>query len=317
MSLKMIVPNLGDKGLAKLQQAAPEVEFLVAKSKEDALTLAPQAHATYTFCTDEFIDAAPNLQWVQALSAGVERYPFEKIRSRGITLTNASGVYGSHLSDHLMAFILAFSRQLPFLYRAQLESRWENRANYPSGDLDGQALLVDGLGGTGQHLARRAVAFGMRVIATRRHPERPKPDTVESVHPHDQLHKLLPEADWIAVCTPLTEETRDRYHDREFELMKPTAYITNIARGAIINTNALMRALDANQIGGAGLDVTDPEPLPSDHPLWKYNNVIITPHASGHSPYASDRILDFICENVRLFVRGEPLKNIVNMELEY
>lgn len=313
----MIVPNLGKKSLAKLQQAVPEMEFLVAKNKEESLLLAPQAHATYTFCTQEFIDAAPNLQWVQALSAGVERYPFEKIRSRGITLTNASGVYGPHLADHLMALILAFSRQLPFLYRAQLQSRWEKRSNYPSGDLDGQTLLVDGLGGTGQHLARRAIAFGMRVIATRRHPDRPKPDTVESVHPHDQLHTLLPEADWIAVCTPLTAETRDRYHDREFELMKSTACITNIARGPIINTNALMRALDSNQIGGAGLDVTDPEPLPSDHPLWKYNNVIITPHASGHSPYASNRILDFICENARLFVRGEPLRNVVNMELEY
>ncbi|MBT3604890.1 MAG: D-2-hydroxyacid dehydrogenase, partial [Candidatus Latescibacteria bacterium] len=116
---------------------------------------------------------------------------------------------------------------------------------------------------------------------------------------------------------PLTDETRDRYHNAEFALMKNTAYITNIARGKIINTDALMNALDNKQIAGAGLDVTDPEPLPTDHPLWDYENVIITPHASGHSPNADENILNLICENAQRFVKGKPLKNQVHLNLRY
>lgn len=317
MAYKMIIPDLGDTAVKRLQESAPEMTFLIAKNKDEALALAPEADAIYTFCTPELLAAAPKLKWVQALSAGVERYPFDELQKRNITFTNASGIYGAHLADHLMAFILAFSRQLPFLLRAQQNHQWKKRDTYPPGDLRGQTLLIDGLGGTGQDLAQRAAGFDMRVIATRRHPDRPKPDSVEAVYAHDQLHDLLPDADWVAICVPLTDETQDRYHDNEFARMKNTAYITNIARGKIINTNALMRALDTNQIAGAGLDVTDPEPLPADHPLWDYENVIITPHASGHSPQANDRILDLICDNVQRFIKGEPLKNQVHMNLRY
>lgn len=317
MPKKMIIPNLGEDALAKLRNTVPDMAFLIANNKDEALKLAPQADAIYTFCTPELLAAAPKLKWVQALSAGVERYPFEELDKRGITFTNASGVYGAHLADHLMAFILAFSRQLPVLFRAQQTHEWKSRKTYPPGDLRGQTLLIDGLGGTGQDLAQRAHGFDMRVIATRRHTDRPKPNTVEAVYAHDQLHEILPQADWVAVCVPLTDETKDRYDDAEFALMKNTAYITNIARGKIINTQALMSALDNNQIAGAGLDVTDPEPLPADHPLWDYENVIITPHASGHSPKADENILNLICENAQRFIKGDPLKNEVHMDLRY
>ena len=317
MPHKMIIPNLGENALQKLKSSVPEIEFLIANNKEEALKLAPDADAIYTFCTPELLAVAPKLKWVQALSAGVERYPFAELEKRGIIFTNASGIYGAHLADHLMAFILAFSRQLPVLFRAQQAHEWKSRKTYPPGDLRGQTLLIDGLGGTGQDLARRASGFDMRIIATRRHPNQPKPDTVEAVYAHDQLQTLLPQADWVAVCVPLTDETRNRYHDTEFALMKNTAYITNIARGPIINTNALMNALDNTQIAGAGLDVTDPEPLPADHPLWDYENVIITPHASGHSPQADDNILDLICENAQRFIKGKPLKNQVHYDLRY
>jgi phosphoglycerate dehydrogenase-like enzyme len=317
MPYKMIVPDLGDDALTRLRVSVPEMDFFVAKNEEEALALAPEADAIYTFCSTELLAVAPKLKWVQALSAGVERYPFEALEKRGIVFTNASGIYGAHLADHLMAFILAFSRQLPVLFRSQQAHEWKSRKTYPPGDLRGQTLLIDGLGGTGQDLAQRAHGFDMRVIATRRHPNQNKPDTVEAVYGHDQLHTLLPEADWVAVCVPLTDETQDRYHDPEFALMKNTAYITNIARGKIINTDALMRALDNGQIAGAGLDVTDPEPLPAGHLLWDYENVIITPHASGHSPQADDRLLDLICENAQRFIKGEPLKNQVHLDLKY
>lgn len=317
MPIKMVVPDFDKDILNRLKKAAPNIEFLIAKNKEDALLLAPQADATYTFCTPEFIAAAPNLKWVQATSAGVERYPFAELKKRNIIFTNASAIYGASLADHLMAFILAFSRQLPFLFHAQNNRVWEKRSNYPSGELAGQTLLIDGFGGTGEHLARRAAGFDMRTIATRRHPDQPKPDTVDAVYPHDKLFDLLPQADWVAVCVPLTPETRDRYHNRAFELMKPSAYILNIARGGIINTDALMAALDNHQLAGAGLDVTTPEPLPSNHPLWAYKNVIITPHASGHSPHSNTRMMDLLCENVARYARNEPLINTVDLDLQY
>ena len=139
MPYKMIVPDLGDDALARLRKSVPEMDFLIAQNKEEALTLAPQADAIYTFCSSELLAVAPKLKWVQALSAGVERSPFEELEKRGIMFTNASGVYGAHLADHLMAFILAFSRQLPVLFRSQHAHEWKNRKTYPPGDLRGPA----------------------------------------------------------------------------------------------------------------------------------------------------------------------------------
>jgi phosphoglycerate dehydrogenase-like enzyme len=178
-------------------------------------------------------------------------------------------------------------------------------------------LLVVGLGGTGLETARRAAGFGMRVLATRRRTSQPKPAFVEALYPPEDLHQLLPEADWVAVCVPLTRHTRDLFDDREFRLMKKSAYIVCVTRGGIINTAALLRALEENRIAGAGLDVTDPEPLPAGHPLWSRPEVIITPHASGHSPHADARMLDLLCENTRRFAQGETLINIVDLEMEY
>jgi phosphoglycerate dehydrogenase-like enzyme len=192
-----------------------------------------------------------------------------------------------------------------------------SRHTFPPGELAGQTLLVVGLGGTGLETARRAAGFGMRVLATRRRTDKPKPAFVEALHQPKDLHRLLPEADWVAVCVPLTPRTRDLFGDREFALMKQSAYIVCVTRGGIINTEALLRALEAGSIAGAGLDVTDPEPLPAGHPLWSRPEVIITPHASGHSPHADARMHELLCENAKRFSRGEALINVVDLELEY
>jgi len=177
--------------------------------------------------------------------------------------------------------------------------------------------LIVGLGGTGLETARRAKGFGLRILATRHHASLGKADFGDEVHPPERLHFLLPEADWVAVCVPLVPATRDLFHDDEFALMKRTAYIVCVTRGKIINTDALLRALKARKIAGAGLDVTDPEPLPPGHPLWTMDNVIITPHASGHSPHADSRMFDLLCENVQRFASGQPLLNPVDLELQY
>jgi len=313
----MIIPELGDGQVERLREETSGARFLVAKDLTAAVSLAGEAEAVYGFNSPALYDAAPRLRWVQAGSAGVESYPLESFRRRGILLTNAKVIYAAQLADHAMALILAFSRQLPFLLRAQERELWESRDRYPPGELDGQELLILGLGGTGIELARRARGFGMRVTATQRRPPPGPSDHVDAVHPPGALHELLPRADWIAVCLPLTAETRGLLGDRELGLMKRSAYLVNVTRGGIVDTDALVRALRKGTMAGAGLDVTDPEPLPPGHPLWKLENVIITPHAAGHSPAASERLFTLLTENVRRYVAGGELLNRVDLELGY
>jgi phosphoglycerate dehydrogenase-like enzyme len=315
--MKILIPPMNDARFEQLHQSAPGLHFLTARGETEALSMAAEIDAAYTYCSSELLKAAPHLRWVQVASAGVERYPLREMHARGITFTNAKGIYGTQLADHTIALILAFSRQLPFLLRAQQKQVWENRQNYPPGELAGQTLLIVGLGGTGLETARRARGFGLRILATRRHSSLPKPDFVDEVQPPERLHDLLPEADWIAVCVPLVPETRDLFHDDEFARMKRTACIVCVTRGGIINTEALLRALEAGKIAGAGLDVTEPEPLPPGHPLWTKDNVIITPHASGHSAHADSRMFNLLRENVRRFAGGQPLLNVVDLELQY
>jgi phosphoglycerate dehydrogenase-like enzyme len=178
-------------------------------------------------------------------------------------------------------------------------------------ELAGETLLVVGLGGTGLALARRAAGFDMRILAVTR-TQKQRPAGVEHVGHPDELRTLLPQADHVGVCCPLTKDTYHWFGDREFALMKPTAFIHNVTRGGIIDHEALVRALRAGEIAGAGLDVTEPEPLPAGHALWTMENVLVTPHSSGHSPHSGARMFALFKENLRRFAAGEPLTNVVD-----
>jgi phosphoglycerate dehydrogenase-like enzyme len=202
--MKILIPIMNDARLEQLHQSAPGVHFLMARSETEALAMAADVDASYTYCSSALLKAAPHrvgCKW----RAG-RRYPLREMHARGITFTNAKGIYGTQLADHTLALILAFSRQLPFLIRAQQKQVWENRQNYPPGELAGQTLLIVGLGGAGLETARRAKGFGLRILAMRRHSTLAKPDFVDEVHPPERLHDLLPEADWVAVCVPLVPE---------------------------------------------------------------------------------------------------------------
>ena len=315
--MDIIIPSMDDTTIRSLSEGVPAVRLLMAQNEEAAVSLAASAEAIYSFNSRKLFESAPRLRWVQAGSAGVESYPMELFRARGIMLTNAKEIYGIQLADHAMALVLAFSRQLPFLFRAQAEERWEPREHFAPGELQGQVLLVLGLGGTGLQVARRAHAFGMTVIATKRQPEGPRPPFVDEVHPASAMLDLLPRADWVVVCLPLTSETRGALGARELRAMKQTACLINVTRGGIVQPDALLEALDNGRIAGAGLDVTDPEPLPRGHPLWRKENVIITPHSSGHSPAASARLLALLRENIRRFAEGRELRNLVDLDRQY
>ncbi len=314
--MKLLVSRLAPDQLDELRALAPAHTILHCPTPEEVACELPEAEAFFGFITRDLIAAAPKLRWVQVPSAGVETCPFELLAERGLTLTNAKGLYGPQLAEHAMAFVLAFNRNFHKLFARQREEVWESRANLAEHELAGETLLIVGLGGIGLDLAWRAHAWKLRVIAVSKH-HKPRPDFVARLSGMERLHEFLGEADYVVVCCALTPETRKLFGAREFAAMKPGAYFVNVTRGGIVDTDALVAALQQGQLAGAGLDVTDPEPLPPGHPLWRMDNVLLTPHTSGQSPHADARLFELLKENVRRFLAAEPLLNQVDLRLAY
>jgi phosphoglycerate dehydrogenase-like enzyme/glyoxylase-like metal-dependent hydrolase (beta-lactamase superfamily II) len=318
--LKYLSGGLSPEDLAGAKQVAPNVEIVVAKSKEEALKLAPEVHgAAGNFITPEFLREARNLRWVQQASAGVEQLTFipELQKNDQIVLTNMKRMYGPPIADHVMAMLLSLVRSLPHYEGLMKEGKWGKGQDAPfQGELQGKTMLVVGLGGNGSETAKRAHAFGMRVLAVD-----PKdlavPSYVARLEKSDRLNALLPAADVVVLASPLTPETTGLFGSAQFSLMKDGAFFINIARGKEVDTAALLQALQSKKLQGAGLDVTEPEPLPADHALWKQANVIVTPHVSGQSPGTKARTRQLFLENLRRFASGEPMVNVVDKKAGY
>jgi phosphoglycerate dehydrogenase-like enzyme len=266
--------------------------------------------------SEELWQSAPRLAWVQSGGAGVERFLTPEFVASPIILTNAQGVYAIPIADHVMAFVLGFSRQLNHLVRRQIDAKWAGWGEFPLDELTDKTLGIVGLGGIGSEVARRAKAFGMRVIAVRRRPGKPT-ENVDEVRGADELVWLLRESDFVALCTALTPATRHLIGAEELRRMRPSAYLINIGRGGLVDEEALTSALRDEVIAGAGLDVFEQEPLPADSPLWDMSNVMITPHVAGDSPRSHERFMALFCENLRRYVAGEPLLNLVDKTAGY
>jgi phosphoglycerate dehydrogenase-like enzyme len=261
----------------------------------------------------QLLDATPKLRWYHTVSAGVENMPLPELAQRGIVLTNNSGSYDIQIAEHLLAFVLAASRQLHRYRDSQRMSEWKDE---PHQELRDATIVVYGMGSIGGEIARLAIAVGMRVIGVRRTAGRPEPG-VERVVAADRLADVVGEADYLAIAAPLTPATRGAISREVISRMKPTAWILNIARGAIVDEPAMVEALQAKRIGGAALDVFTTEPLPKESPLWTLENVIVTPHNSGSSPRAGERTLALFAENLRRYKSGETLINRVDYEAGY
>jgi len=274
----------------------------------------------------DLLAAAPVLRWFQVPFAGVEWALTPELIARGITVTNFSGVHVPNIPEHILALMFTFARQLRFLGHQQDQHVWgygPNRRGEPPAsfsdnlfEIEGQTLGILGLGDIGVSLAQKAHALGMHVLATRRHPRDPPP-YVDRLVPNDALPELLAASDHVALCLPLTTATRDIIGAAELAQMKPTAYIYNIGRGELIAQDALIAALHAGTIAGAGLDVATPEPLSVDSPLWDMPNVFITGHTAGSTPKYWERGTALVIENVRRFLAGEPLRNVVDPAAGY
>jgi len=257
------------------------------------------------------------LRWMQQWGAGADWLLEDPEAASGsFILTNASGIHAIPISEHIVAMMLALARRLPEVIRAQPEHRWQRPARLLVRELAGSMAVVVGLGAIGGRTARLLSAHEVRVIGVRRNPDMPA-EGVERIVGPDRLIDVLPEADWLVITAPLTPETRHLVGARELSVMKRDACILNIGRGAIIDQEALIEALRSGRLGGAGLDVTTPEPLPADSPLWDLPNVLISPHYAGSTVHYEARAFALFEENLQRYLAGEPLINVVDKRLAY
>ena len=317
---KIIVPSLMPAKLAELKIIAPDVFFVPVKSAEEAAKEAASADAVLGFCTADIVKANSKLRWIQVGHAGVEKDLVPDVVNSKVTVTNTARLYGPNVADQAMALLLALTRGLaPDLQRqAGKVDVWKKVKDASNAqELHGKNMLVVGLGGIGTQIARRAEAFGMRVMAIDPNDAIVKPAFVFSLEPPAKLMDRLAQADVVVLACPLTKETKGMIGKSQLASMKKSAYFINIARGGLVDQDALIDALKSQGLAGAGLDVTDPEPLPDSSPLWTLPNVVVSPHLGGQSDGARDRQGRLFRENVRRFVAGEPLLCVVNKSRGY
>lgn len=310
---RVLIPNWEADRIEDLKRAVPEVELIVAR---DSLEQVRDADAAFGFIDAAHLRAGKRLRWVQQGSAGVEGVvTIPELVERDIVLTNMQRTFAPEIADQAVAYLLAFTRGLTHFIRKPPEGAWKHPTEVVFEELQGKTLLVIALGGIGSEIARRAFGFGMRVLAT--DPKViEKPLFVDELHRPAAFHSLLPRADVVASAVPLTPSSRRMIGGKEFGMMRRGVILINVSRGGVVDTDALLAALDRGQVAAAGLDVTDPEPLPAGHPLWK-RNVIITPHSAGQSPGGQKRAHELFRENLRRFAAGEMLLNVVDKKAGY
>ncbi len=313
MAIKMVLQRrLEDEYMRQIRDLG--VETVVVTAEEDVPRVIGDADAYFGGMTPEILKAGKKLRWVQATSAGLDGYYFPKLRASDLTVTNIRGIYSDVIADHVFSLVMAFARGLHHYVRKQSQGRWEKGA--PVIHLAGTTLGVVGLGGIGLAVAERGPVFGMRVLGMDPAPKG-KPDFIARIYSPDELAEMVAVSDFVVICVPHTAETEGLFDADMFGAMKNTGILINIGRGKVVKLQALTEALQRGQIGGAGLDVYEEEPLPEGHALWAIENVILTPHVAGISPEIDKRRKALIVENVRRFCAGEPLLNVVDNQKGY
>jgi phosphoglycerate dehydrogenase-like enzyme len=310
------------QALDALQAAAPGLEIIPVANAEEMRAQVADADAISggddTVCDERVLAGARKLRWVSVYSAGVEACLGKKgLQRPGLVVTNMKAVLGPVMSEHTTALMFALARSLQVSVARQGTGEWSGnfRGSEPQA-LSGKTLLVVGLGGIGTEVARRGHALGMKVIATRAS-SREGPEFVSHVGLSDELPTLIADADVVVSTLPLVPSTTHLFDAKMFARMKKTAFFINVGRGASVVTDDLVAALNSGTIAGAGVDVTEPEPLPKDHPLWSAKNIIITPHMSARSDLGQ-AIRDLILrEQLRRFVAGEKMLSVVDLAKGY
>jgi phosphoglycerate dehydrogenase-like enzyme len=309
------------EGVETLRQRFPVINFVHATSPEQRAEGLRDCDAAYTWIlTAGELEQAPKLRWVHTSAVAVETLCLRELFARSIAVSNTRGVQAIPIAEHVMAVLLAMSKQIPFVLDHQQRGRWAQ--NEFMGErlpwlLNGRTLGLVGVGTIGSEIAKRAEAFGMRVIAMRKRPAYGVIGHVERVYGIADLSDFLGQCHAVVIAAPLTPETLGLMGAAQFAALPKGAVVINVGRAKIIDTDALIAALKSGHLGGASLDVFPQEPLPSDHPLWKTPNVILTPHTSGFRRGHWDEVVELFGDNLERWVKGEPLKYRIEPELGY
>jgi phosphoglycerate dehydrogenase-like enzyme len=301
----------------RLRHAFPAIE-ITRVEPDDLIHALADADAVVAWrVPEEAIQNAPRLKWIHRGAAGVEDLITPTLRGSEIILTNSSGVHATNIAEHVLACMLAFARRLPKLLKMQQERAWSGRRIIGVFELTGQTVMLAGVGDIGQAVATRAQALGMSTVAVRRDSSRPRPDGIETIMSSDRLHEALGSAHHVVNSLPLTPETLGLFDAAAFAAMRHGSYFYNVGRGRTVDTEALVAAIESGRLAGAALDVTDPEPLPKESPLWEMENVIITGHTAGKTPHMWDRVFRLVEQNLQRYETGDPMLNVVDVDAGY
>lgn len=317
---KVIVIGQSAEMVEELERTKPAgvtITHVTDRGDGDSILLreAADADAIIGNPTLPLVRTAKQLRWVQITSAGVKPYLFPELVESDVVVTNAQTLSSAAIADHAFAMLLALTRKLNHFIPDRVNETWRG-GNYGLVELEGKTALVIGTGGIGSNVAWRAKAFGMEVIGVDPEEFPPRPSFDRMVYP-DRLDEVVPEADVIFVCAPHTAESEGMLGPAQFEMMRRGSYFIAVSRGKLYDMGSLVRSLDSQHLAGAGVDVTDPEPLPNGHPLWKFENAIITPHVATQGRLGGELRLQLYRENIARFRAGEKLRNVVDMKKEY
>lgn len=312
----LVVLPVSEGQKERLEEFADKSCFTYTSYKKATKKMVEEADIIIGNIDPDLLEYAKNLEWLQLNSAGADAYVKKGVLPEEVVLTNATGAYGPGVAEHMLAVLFSIQKKLHLYRDNQNQCEWQDEGEVMS--LRGGCALIVGLGDIGLYFARLLRNFGYRVIGIKRRPGQ-VPQGVDELYTMEHLDELLPEADVIFSVLPETKATKNIFNAKRFREMKNSAVFLNAGRGSAVNTEDLCQALIAGEIYGAGLDVTDPEPLPSQHKLWNMKNVVITPHISGdfHHPATLYRIVDIAAGNLKRYCAGEPLMNVVDRETGY
>ena len=313
----LIIGSWDQNRFAEAKKTFPQVEFTAASDQNEILREISDAEVVFGGISREAFLAAKQLKWIQNSGAGVEKLArIAELAESDVIVTNTRGAHAATIAEHTFGLLISLTRNLRQTFQAQQNHEWGIQFDNPMVGLTGLTLGMIGLGNIGRAIAKRGHAFDMNVIAIDAH-EVLKPDFVTELRLSDGLDDVLRRSDVVAVTTPHTPKTSGLLGEHQLGLMEPSSYLLVVSRGGIVDEDALVRMLREGRLAGAGLDVTATEPLPEDTPLWDTPNLLITPHCSGRSVFTSASATAIFHENLRRYLAGEPLTNLVDLKLGY
>ncbi|WP_254546679.1 D-2-hydroxyacid dehydrogenase [Halomarina pelagica] len=312
---EIVVLREGTEGLSmesyaeELRARLPDRAVALARTPNRERELVSSARVvTGITVDDDLLDRAERLELFACTFAGTDHVPMDALAERGVAVTNAGGIHAPGIAEQAIGNMLVFARRLHEGWRRKERAEWRH---FQSGELTGSTVTVVGLGSIGRALVQRLRGFEVETIGVRYTPSKGGPTDEVVGFDDDAIHDALSRSEYVVLACPLTDATRGLIGEAEFATMRPDAVLVNVARGGIVDTDALVAALRSNAIRGAALDVTDPEPLPGDHPLWTLGNCLVTPHTGGHTPRHWERLADIVARNVERLDAGAELENLV------